>query len=245
MCQEVFWDGSTATSVETGETAPTTWYDSRVLNMDRINAWVGRYALLVADNVVAGTMSADRVRAGVLESVDGDTYFDLDNSEIVLHHSATDETKISKTSAMSRTTDGQYWDVTFNQIKNADVSSAGATDTDVSGTTTLIYGDLLDNLTSDPLYFHIEAVYIEFIGDGSGSGYRSNQFAVEKKANATDYGNGYANFYITQAAGSSTSYLKVDWSVRVRGTDNTPAGYTGISGRLISFRLLNFDPFRA
>lgn len=56
--------------------APTQFYDSRVLNRDRINAYVGRFAEIYANNITAGKV----------QSVDQSTYFDLDNAEIRLTH---------------------------------------------------------------------------------------------------------------------------------------------------------------
>jgi len=76
MMQEVVGSSGAWTSYETGEAAPTTYYDSRVLNRDRINAYVGRFAEIYANNITAG----------VVTSSDGTTYFDLDNDVIVMEH---------------------------------------------------------------------------------------------------------------------------------------------------------------
>jgi hypothetical protein len=80
MAQEVTASGAAGTwpSFETGETAPTTYYDSRVINRDRMNAWVGRFAEIYANNITAGTIS----------SSDGSTYFDLDGDEFRMEHPA-------------------------------------------------------------------------------------------------------------------------------------------------------------
>jgi len=112
--QEVVSGGvATWNSFETNSLAPTEYYDSRVLNRDRINAYVGRFAEIYANNITAGK----------LNSVDGNTYFDLDESEIRLEHTDFTGTgecwSVLEGESMKRTLDsGSSWHY-FAPVKNA------------------------------------------------------------------------------------------------------------------------------
>lgn len=144
MVQEVSWDGADALSVETLEAAPTTYYDSRVLNYDRINAWVGRFALLTADHIDTGTMSADRVRAGILESTDGSTYVDLDNDLIHIEHSTDVYTEMDAV-GMRKTMDGGSTYYQYPAIKRHTYSMASPTGTfNIDIATNVTYGQPID-----------------------------------------------------------------------------------------------------
>ena len=96
------------------ESQPSKYYDSRVINTDRINAVVGRFLEL----------SANRITAGTLSSFDQKTYFNLNDSKIVLEKESTDVTTMS-TSGIVRVYQGstQYG---TTKIYNNDVSIFGS-----------------------------------------------------------------------------------------------------------------------
>lgn len=93
MMEEVNWDGNQLENPS--ESEPSKYYDSRVINTDRINAVVGRFLQL----------SANRIEAGVLSSVNGNTRFDLNSNYIVLDNGA-EETSYLNELGLRRTYHG-------------------------------------------------------------------------------------------------------------------------------------------
>jgi len=106
-------------SVETKTLAPTEYYDSEVMNTDRLNALVIATDGLFANNITAGKLSAAN---------DPLTFFDLDNDEVRITASGDSWTTLTP-SRISRTQDSgnTFWDYAPYKMVNVDKSLASIT----------------------------------------------------------------------------------------------------------------------
>lgn len=93
MLEEIYYDGANWKNIFTDSLFPSPYYESNTLQVDAVVAYLGRFFEIYANNIIAGR----------LQSFDNRTYFDLDNSKIVLQHSGEkfytemDATRITKT----------------------------------------------------------------------------------------------------------------------------------------------------